>query len=215
MFQKRVICAFSGSFWNDTSSWLVRLTETVPCVIICVWEKVSDKIKTMKSRDLGDDAVGSFTGHLERLFGTKYKELCFTWTVVAVDEFEPRQSMSSCKWKRGFLWFIFSLTIIPCTHVTLIQEEHKGKHGLKPIVLSIEWEMLFQQHIALPVTVWLNGRCSRYYQQRSSLSKIQSARTQRKEGKKFHGTKHKTDCLILEAFTNMFLSSAGEQILSW
>lgn len=215
MFQKCVISAFSGSFWNETSSWLVRLTETVPCVIICVWEKVSDKIKTMKSRDLGADAVGSFTGHLERLFGTKYKESCFMWTVVAVDEFEPRQSMSSCKWKRGFLWFIFSLTIIPCAHVTLIQEEHKGKHRLEPIVLSIEWEMLFQQHIALPVTVWLNGRCTRYCQQRSSLSKIQSACTQRKEGKKFRGTKHKTGCLILEAFTNMFLSSAGEQILLW
>lgn len=32
----------------------------------------------------------------------------------------------------------FSLTIILCAHVALVQEEHKAKHGFKPIVLSTE-----------------------------------------------------------------------------
>lgn len=39
----------------------------------------------------------------------------------------------------------------PRAHVVLVQEEHGAPHGLKPMVLSIEWEVLFDGILLCPL----------------------------------------------------------------
>lgn len=165
MLWKCVVCARSLSFWDEPSSWRLSWlgqshVGVFRYVVVCVCGNISVKIKLWNHVYCGQPHRAP--GEVALLPDTENHASCEQnlWLLW--------MSLNPVNWylvgggKGDFFDLLFSTTVTPCAHMVLVQE-HRAPRGLKPMVSSIEWEVLFWLHIALPVVV-LNGRCSRYYQ---------------------------------------------------